>query len=479
MTDANGVLAALAGTEARRDRCGRGGVAGAGGRAGRGTRRGLRWARRAVADRPEGGPGPGDLHRRRAGPAHPQVPEQPPRRLPRPPGRRTRDRADHRRGADHGRRSRQRRRRSGADVPGPTPTPTPTGPGPQRTPRPATPGRPRQGTGAPRARTRRRVRLAGSGIGVGDRAGCGVADAARAALRWYGDSAYCTGDLRDAIERSGDQAVIKPKPVTPAVAGGFTMDDFTLDETAGVLTCPAGQTRPLSPRRSATFGALCRDCPLRARCTTSKTGRSLVLHEHDDLLRAARADWATDPAARGLPPPPPEHRARRLPGREPGRAAGQAALPRHHQEPRLAQATHRGAEPTQPDRSWPHPHRPNLGPGQLNSPGHGQRPPPSESTPPDPPSTSIRDRRHASRPPDRPDTTEATRASVGPDEPTQPRFSAPSRGVSCAFIVTGRTPGVISSPRWWPAGRLAASPQSSSGPSRRGATGSCAVRGRQ
>ena len=117
-------------------------------------------------------------------------------------------------------------------------------------------------------------------------------------MRWYGDSAYGTGDLRDAIERSGDQAVIKPKPVAPAVAGGFTVDDFTVDQAAGVVTCPAGQTRPLSPRRSVSFGALCRDCPLRARCTTSKTGRSLVLHEHDDLLRAARADWATDPELR-------------------------------------------------------------------------------------------------------------------------------------------------------------------------------------
>ena len=46
------------------------------------------------------------------------------------------------------------------------------------------------------------------------------------------------------------------------------------------------------------FGALCRGCPLRARCTTAKTGRSLVLHEHDDLLRAARAGWTTDPALR-------------------------------------------------------------------------------------------------------------------------------------------------------------------------------------
>ena len=39
------------------------------------------------------------------------------------------------------------------------------------------------------------------------------------------------------------------------------------------------------------MGALCRDCPLRERCTTSKTGRKLVLHPRDDLLRQARAAW--------------------------------------------------------------------------------------------------------------------------------------------------------------------------------------------
>ena len=64
------------------------------------------------------------------------------------------------------------------------------------------------------------------------------------------------------------------------------------------MTCPAGQTRPMCPKRTVTFGALCRDCPLRARCTTAKTGRSMDLHEHDDLLRAARADWAADPGLR-------------------------------------------------------------------------------------------------------------------------------------------------------------------------------------
>ena len=111
-------------------------------------------------------------------------------------------------------------------------------------------------------------------------------------LAWYGDSAYGTGDLRGAICDAGHQAVIKPKPLRPPVEGGFTVDDFTVSEEQGTVTCPAGSTVPLSRTRVATFGALCRGCPLRAECTTCKTGRKLVLHPRDDLLRAARAEWA-------------------------------------------------------------------------------------------------------------------------------------------------------------------------------------------
>jgi hypothetical protein len=112
---------------------------------------------------------------------------------------------------------------------------------------------------------------------------------------WYGDSAYGTGDLRAAIEAAGDLAVIKPRPLQPAVEGGFTVDDFTVDEQAGTVTCPNAYTRPISATRMATFGALCRTCPLRARCTKSATGRKVNLHPRDDLLRRARRDWAADP----------------------------------------------------------------------------------------------------------------------------------------------------------------------------------------
>jgi hypothetical protein len=117
-------------------------------------------------------------------------------------------------------------------------------------------------------------------------------------LAWYGDSAYGTGDLRAAIATAGHQAVIKPGPLLPAVAGGFTVDDFTVDAAAGTVTCPAGITRQVTAKNAVIFGAACRDCPLRQQCTTARAGRTLHLHEHDSMLRAARAAWAAGPELR-------------------------------------------------------------------------------------------------------------------------------------------------------------------------------------
>jgi hypothetical protein len=106
-----------------------------------------------------------------------------------------------------------------------------------------------------------------------------------------GDSAYGTADMRNELTDRGHTAIIKPMPPQQAITGGFTLDDFTVDEEAGTMTCPNNITRPISPGRRVTFGAACRDCPLRARCTTSKNGRKPTLHEHDAVLRKARRDW--------------------------------------------------------------------------------------------------------------------------------------------------------------------------------------------
>ena len=94
--------------------------------------------------------------------------------------------------------------------------------------------------------------------------------------------------------------MIKPPPLPRAIPGGFTIDDFTVDDQAGTATCPAGRTvalgRPQADgNRQAQFKTRCRDCPLRERCTTAKDGRVLTIHPHHALLAAARRA-AADPA---------------------------------------------------------------------------------------------------------------------------------------------------------------------------------------
>ena len=115
-----------------------------------------------------------------------------------------------------------------------------------------------------------------------------------------GDTAYGTGELRRHLQDGGHSAVIKPPSLQPAVPGGFTSDDFTIDGQAGTAACPAGHTvalgRPHADgTRLAQFKALCAGCPLRQRCTTSRTGRVLSVHPQHALLAAARRA-ATDPA---------------------------------------------------------------------------------------------------------------------------------------------------------------------------------------
>ena len=110
-----------------------------------------------------------------------------------------------------------------------------------------------------------------------------------APVQVLGDSAYGTGAMLAALEAAGHVALIKPWPVNPAVPGGFTVDDFTIDTQAATLTCPAGVTRPINRVRQVNFGVACRGCPLRTQCTRSATGKSMRIGEHDALARAHRA----------------------------------------------------------------------------------------------------------------------------------------------------------------------------------------------
>ena len=71
--------------------------------------------------------------------------------------------------------------------------------------------------------------------------------------------------------------------------GRFAKDQFTLDFDAGQLTCPAGVTMPFQAGTTVRFPeGTCAGCPLRARCTTSRHGRSVAIHPDEPLLAELR-----------------------------------------------------------------------------------------------------------------------------------------------------------------------------------------------
>jgi len=71
----------------------------------------------------------------------------------------------------------------------------------------------------------------------------------RGGLQMYGDSAYGTGDARAACHAAGHDVVIKPKPLPSAVPGGFTLDDFTIDENDGTMMSRSLRSIASSSRR--------------------------------------------------------------------------------------------------------------------------------------------------------------------------------------------------------------------------------------
>lgn len=108
------------------------------------------------------------------------------------------------------------------------------------------------------------------------------------------DSAYGSGELLAQIAAAGHTALIKPMPLNRAVPGGFTIDDFTVDNIGRTVTCPAGISRPITAKGTVTFGALCSSCPLKAQCTTAARGRKMTISPHDQLKRDHRIR-AADP----------------------------------------------------------------------------------------------------------------------------------------------------------------------------------------
>lgn len=115
----------------------------------------------------------------------------------------------------------------------------------------------------------------------------------------YGDAAYGTGPLLEALDAAGAVSRLKVQQAH-GVPGHFTKDNFTIDLAARTVTCPAGRVAPLirhAPGFEAGFRSACTTCPLAPRCTTAAGGRRIKVGPHEAHLATGRAA-SRDPAWR-------------------------------------------------------------------------------------------------------------------------------------------------------------------------------------
>ena len=110
-----------------------------------------------------------------------------------------------------------------------------------------------------------------------------------------GDSAYAGAELRERLERHGRRVQAKVPPASNR-NGLYSKDDFVVDLETGTVWCPADWdtviVRHADGTGTAVFGDMCRRCPLRERCTTSVSGRTISISVHEARMQQAKTEQA-------------------------------------------------------------------------------------------------------------------------------------------------------------------------------------------
>jgi hypothetical protein len=118
----------------------------------------------------------------------------------------------------------------------------------------------------------------------------------------YGDNAYGTGEFQKFLDENGIDS--RAKTQAPVAGDGkFSKEDFDIDLEQDEVTCPNAITASIRRNKkgdgTADFGDACATCPLRAQCTTSKTGRTISVSRNEKHLAKARSrqkdpQWKAD-----------------------------------------------------------------------------------------------------------------------------------------------------------------------------------------
>ena len=106
------------------------------------------------------------------------------------------------------------------------------------------------------------------------------------------NSAYGTGEFQQHLDDLGIGSYCRTQPPAPPKGGLFSKDHFTVDLNRDAVTCPNKVTvtirRGIHGNAIAYFAENCTDCPLKARCTPSKEGRTIRVHIFEAELARAR-----------------------------------------------------------------------------------------------------------------------------------------------------------------------------------------------
>jgi hypothetical protein len=100
------------------------------------------------------------------------------------------------------------------------------------------------------------------------------------------DRGYLAADWTAELYKQGKNVIAKPW--TPAAKGKYSKKSFNIDLASAQVTCPAGNTVPISGKREARakFPAKkCNECQHKAKCTSSQRGRIVSIHQNEKMMQ--------------------------------------------------------------------------------------------------------------------------------------------------------------------------------------------------
>jgi transposase len=122
-----------------------------------------------------------------------------------------------------------------------------------------------------------------------------------AGQQWSVDAEFAEGDILAKAEEK--EVILHTPPRQTPSRGKFSKTEFLYDAETDTYTCPAGKTLSHSgtshktgERHYRAAKGTCADCPLRAQCTHSQTGRTVIRNRHEAEWERQR-EHARTPAA--------------------------------------------------------------------------------------------------------------------------------------------------------------------------------------